>query len=155
MPRAPSRFEFVYDPEHDTLTVWLAAEGRTARAVTHGQDCILDFDSRGGLMSVEILNASRYYSPAELRSHPLPTEEELTLAEAAAESGLSVETLRGQIRNGRLPATKRGRDWLVTGRALVAYAESRSPRGRMPASRKAARARREQKKVRAASHPGE
>ena len=54
----------------------------------------------------------------------------LTLAEAAEETGLSPSTLRVQIRNGRLKATKVGRDWLVTRPALRAYLENRSPQGR-------------------------
>ena len=37
----------------------------------------------------------------------------LTLAEAAAILKLSPDTLRWQIRNGRLVASKVGRDWLV------------------------------------------
>jgi excisionase family DNA binding protein len=139
------RFAFDYDPELDTLSVTLALAGPSSRTVTHGQECILDFSRRGGLMAVEILNASRHYPAALLRTLPLTEEEELTLTEAAAECGLSVETLRAQIRNGRLRAVKRGRDWFVTGRDLFVYEESRSARGRLPTSRKAARTRRRQK----------
>ena len=42
-------------------------------------------------------------------------------AEAARYTGLSDSTLRWQIRNGRLKATKRGRDWMVTRKDLDAY----------------------------------
>ena len=38
----------------------------------------------------------------------------MTLQEAAATLGLSPVTLRVQIRNGKLRAVKRGRDWHVT-----------------------------------------
>lgn len=144
--RTPNlRFAFDYDPALDTLSITLAVAGPSSRTATHGRECILDFNRRGALMAVEILNASRHYPAALLRALPLTEEEELTLTEGAAECGLSVETLRAQIRNGRLCAVKRGRDWFVTGRDLFAYEESRSARGRLPASRKAARTRRRQK----------
>jgi excisionase family DNA binding protein len=45
----------------------------------------------------------------------------LTLAEAADLAGLSPTTLRVQIRNGKLKAVKRGRDWWVTRRSLLDY----------------------------------
>jgi len=38
----------------------------------------------------------------------------VTLADAAARLGVSPDTLRWQVRNGRLRATKVGRDWHVT-----------------------------------------
>lgn len=45
----------------------------------------------------------------------------LTLVEAAAELGLSADTLRWQIHNGKLRAEKRGRDWMVTRREVERY----------------------------------
>jgi excisionase family DNA binding protein len=38
----------------------------------------------------------------------------MTLQEAAAILGVTAATLRQQIANGKLRATKRGRDWWVT-----------------------------------------
>jgi excisionase family DNA binding protein len=50
----------------------------------------------------------------------------MTLTEAAAALGVTAATLRQQIANGRLKATKRGRDWWVTKREVERYrAESR------------------------------
>lgn len=50
----------------------------------------------------------------------------MTLNEAAAVLGLSAATLRQQVHNGKLRATKRGRDWWVTRREVQRYArESR------------------------------
>lgn len=46
----------------------------------------------------------------------------LTLAEAAERLGVLPSTLRHQIRNGKLRATKPGRDWLVTEREVERYA---------------------------------
>ncbi len=52
----------------------------------------------------------------------------MTLNEAARLLGLSPDTLRVQIRNGRLKATKRGRDWWVTKGEVERY-ERESKRG--------------------------
>ena len=49
----------------------------------------------------------------------------LTLKEAAERSGLSVSTLRNQIKNERIPKIMLGRDYLITPAALDAYLESR------------------------------
>ena len=54
----------------------------------------------------------------------------LTLPQAAEEAGLSPGTLRVQIHNGRLEATKLGRDWVVTRAALRIYLDNRAPQGR-------------------------
>jgi excisionase family DNA binding protein len=48
----------------------------------------------------------------------------LTLKEAAERAGLSPITLRIQIRNGRIKATKVGRDWVITRDELRAYLKS-------------------------------
>ena len=59
---------------------------------------------------------------------------QLTLKEAAAEAAaqgepISPNTLRVQVRNGKLKAEKRGRDLVVTRQELRRYLESRSPAG--------------------------
>lgn len=53
----------------------------------------------------------------------------LTLPEAAVIAGLSPVTLRVQIRNQRLDAVKRGRDWMVTRKALTDYLKNVSRQG--------------------------
>lgn len=45
----------------------------------------------------------------------------LTLEQAAASLGVADSTLRVQIRNGKLRATKVGRDWTVTPREVERY----------------------------------
>jgi excisionase family DNA binding protein len=45
----------------------------------------------------------------------------LTLTEAAALLNLSPVTLRVQVRNGKLKAVKRGRDWHVSQREVDRY----------------------------------
>lgn len=46
----------------------------------------------------------------------------LTLAEVAELLGVSPSTLRHQIRNGKLKATKFGRDWMVRAGEVKRYA---------------------------------
>jgi len=49
----------------------------------------------------------------------------LTLIQVAEALGLEPSTLRHQIRNGRLRATKVGRDWVVTPREVERYRRER------------------------------
>jgi len=59
----------------------------------------------------------------------------MTLREAAAQLGISADTLRAQIRKGRLDATKLGRDWLVEGAEVARYQRNSLGRpGRPPRS---------------------
>lgn len=46
---------------------------------------------------------------------------DLTLEQAGQELGLSPDTLRSQIRNGRLRATKLGPIWVVSRREIDRY----------------------------------
>jgi excisionase family DNA binding protein len=46
----------------------------------------------------------------------------VTIREAAALLGVTAATLRQQIANGKLRASKRGRDWWVTSREVARYA---------------------------------
>ncbi len=56
-------------------------------------------------------------------------DELITLREAAVRCGLSPTTLRVLIRNSRLNAVKRGRDWFTTEAYREAYLASRSNLG--------------------------
>lgn len=49
----------------------------------------------------------------------------MTLKEAAAQLGVTPDTLRQQIAAGRLKATKRGRDWWVTKGEVERYRQAR------------------------------
>jgi excisionase family DNA binding protein len=48
----------------------------------------------------------------------------MTLREAAALLGITPDSLRQAIKRGTLKATKRGRDWWVTRKALEDYRSS-------------------------------
>ena len=113
-----------YDRTVDAAYVSIGRRRRieTTRRVSH--DVAVDFDKNGYVVGIEFLNAREHFGPDV---HKLPSAvEELSLAEAAArcEPPRSPTTLRVQIRNGRLKATKRGRDWVVTSADLESYLEA-------------------------------
>ena len=58
----------------------------------------------------------------------------MTLTEAAASLGVAASTLRQQVRNGKLRASKLGRDWHVAPKEVERYRQeslgTRSPTGR-------------------------
>jgi excisionase family DNA binding protein len=120
-----------YDPAVDALAVELNPKGRSARTVQLAPGVNVDFDKVGRVLTLEILDASHHISRKALEVLPTGAES-FTLAEAARESGLSATTLRTVIRNNRLPANKRGRDWYVDATDLLNYLESRDNRGRPP-----------------------
>ncbi len=127
-----------YDAEVDALAIDLVPSARRVRTVRAAPGVHLDFDARDRLVAIEVLDASTHVPRATLAALPAAGQW-LTLTEAAVASGLAPATLRGQIHNGRLKATKRGRDWLVDATALLHYLESRDARGRPP-TRRAGRA---------------
>jgi len=59
-----------------------------------------------------------------------PSQPPVTLIEAAAVLGLTPDTLRQQIANGKLKATKVGRDWQVKPGEVARYQQQhrRPPR---------------------------
>ena len=138
-PRA--RFEITYDAEADALGIWLPGASNDARTRELAPGVHADLTPDGRLTAVEVLDASSRYPVGSLRTLESPVDW-MTLVEAASESGLTPDTLRHQVLNGRLAARKRGRDWLVSRAALWTYLENRAPSGRRPASRKGRQVRR-------------
>ena len=125
-----------YDPDVDALYLELLAPGSmklVQREVAGG--VILDLGPKGELAGLEILTASRYGTPRALArfGRPLPG---MLLSEAAAFSGLKAASLRNQILNGRLKASKVGRDWMLDVNDLEAYLAGRDARGRRSATEK-------------------
>lgn len=59
-------------------------------------------------------------------------EDWITLADAAALSGLSRSHIQLLARTGRLQATKMGRDWFTTREAVAAYLRDDRLRSRNP-----------------------
>ncbi len=118
-----------YSAEADALSVELVPDASATRMVKIAPDANADLDSRGRLVSIEILQASAYYDRAVL-DQLAATSDEITLVEAAEESGLALTTLRNQIRAGKLTGVKRGRDWFVERAELWNYLERRGAAGR-------------------------
>lgn len=123
----------LYDPTVDVLSVELNERGKTARTVEAGPGLHLDYDAKGRLLMIEILDASFHVPRKQLEQLANHTEW-LTLTEAQEESGIQATTLRVQLNAGRMVGEKRGRDWYVARHELLNYMESRSSRGRKPAS---------------------
>lgn len=118
-----------YDASVDALAIELTEGATSARTVKVTESVRLDFDTKGRLITIELLDASFHMDPTALAQ--LPTAQVLlTLREAEAESGLAASTLRVQLNAGRIKGVKRGRDWYVDATDLMNYLESRSARGR-------------------------
>lgn len=128
-----------YDKAADAAYIRLTEAPASGRIKSRkaGAGIVLDFDSAKRLVGIEVLDASEQL-PAELLADG-GAPDAYTLGEAAAVSGLSPITLRSQIRNGRIEAEKRGRDWLIPRSELATYLESRDVRGRPSTSRKGRR----------------
>lgn len=130
--------ELRYDREADALAVEFRPGATSARTVPVAEGVHLDFDNKGRLVAVEVLDASWHVPRKALDVLPSATEW-LTLSEAERESGLRSTTLRVLLNRGRLAGEKRGRDWFVEGAALWNYLEERQARGRQATNPKARR----------------
>jgi hypothetical protein len=86
-------------------------------------DVNVDFDRRGRLIGVEVLNASRHYGRGALESLPTGVEY-ITLAEAAADEKVPRAELRAALRKGDLQGIRRGRGWLIARHELWNYLEN-------------------------------
>ncbi|MHB8837682.1 MAG: DUF2283 domain-containing protein [Gemmatimonadaceae bacterium] len=125
-----------YDPDVDALYFELRAlrsQRRTQREIAEG--VILELGPSRELAGLEILGASRFGTPRALARFGRPSPG-MRLSEAAAFCGIKAASLRNQILNGRLKASKVGRDWLVDVNDLEAYLDGRSARGRRAATEK-------------------
>jgi len=125
-----------YDPDVDALYFELRelrARRRAQREIAEG--VIIELGPNGELAGLEILGASRFGTPRALARFGRPSPR-LSLSDAAAFCGLKAASLRNQILNGRLKASKVGRDWLVDVNDLEAYLTGRSVRGRRSATEK-------------------
>jgi uncharacterized protein YuzE len=113
-----------YDRTADAAYISIGKRRRVETTEHASHDVAVDFDRNGYVVGIEILNAREHFGP-DVNKLPKAVEE-LSLAEAAVrcDPPRSPTTLRIQIHNGRLKATKRGRDWVVTAADLETYLES-------------------------------
>lgn len=122
--------KITYDANVDALAIQFVERPRSARTEEVGEGINFDFNSRGKLIAIEILDATRFAPQQDLKQLP-KTSTELTLQEAAKETKgqLEPDTLRSLIHKGRLKGRKVGRDWKVELADLYTYLESRDARG--------------------------
>jgi uncharacterized protein YuzE len=99
---------FTYSPEADALAIDLAEGTGHIGTKKIGPNVFADFDARGRLVGIEVLDASRVYPRAELEQLPTGVEY-ITLAEAATEEKVPRTELRPALRKGELPGIRRGR----------------------------------------------
>ncbi|MBC7791453.1 MAG: DUF2283 domain-containing protein [Anaerolineae bacterium] len=130
--------KWTYDPSVDALMITLLPGKRSKRAEELRPGLICDYDDAGHPISIELLEASSHLPLKNLESLPLPGVM-LTLSEASRLAGLDAATLRQQIHNKRLRATKRRREWWVEPSALQEYLDSRAPQGRRNGRKNSAR----------------
>ncbi len=121
--------QWTYDPAVDALTILFLPGRRSARTDELGTGMFCDYDRSGHPVAIEILDASTHFPAKTLRALPIP-EAMLPLSEASKTVGLDASTLRQQIRNKRLRATKHHREWWVKPVDLAEYLENRAPQGR-------------------------
>jgi uncharacterized protein YuzE len=120
---------WTYDPSVDALTIVFDARRRASRTDEVRPGMLVDSDRRGNPIAIEFLDASTQFPAVVLETLPLP-KALLPLSDAAKRAALAPATLRQQIRNKRLAATKWRNEWWIEEGELKAYLDSRAPQGR-------------------------
>ncbi len=119
-----SSLKIEYEPEVDILNIYLQDPDISLKYSKEAQPgIILNYSKDGSLSSVEILDASKRYSPGQLAAHSL--DEFIDLKTASRLSGIAPVTLRAQAEKGRLWAIKLGGQWVTTKERLQQYLDSR------------------------------
>ena len=122
MPKSTLKIE--YEPEVDILTIYLQdPETLLSYSSEANPGVILNY-ADGGLSSVEILDASKLYSPGQLAA--CSVDEFIGLKMASQLAGIAPVTLRTQAEKGRLWAIKLGGQWVTTRERLQHYLDSRA-----------------------------
>jgi len=123
MPKGTLKIE--YEPEVDIVTIYLQDPGTP---LSHSSEAnpgvILNYAANGSLSSVEILDASKLYSPGQLAA--CSVDEFIDLRQASQLAGIAQVTLRTQAGKGRLWAIRLGGQWVTTRERLQHYLDSRA-----------------------------
>ncbi len=123
MPKSALKIE--YDPEVDILNIYLQnPETILSRSNEAEPGVLLNYAEDGSLSSIEILDASKRYSPGQLAIHSL--DEFIDLRTASNLSAIAPVTLRTQAEKGRLWAIRLGGQWITTRERLQQYLDSRA-----------------------------
>lgn len=127
-----------YDVAVDALAIELRPGARVAHTITTAPGVNLDLDGRGHVVTIELLDASAHVPRAELEELPTAADY-LTLAEAAAASGLAATTLRGRsARAAWLPSSADGTGWSTPRRCSTTWSRA-TPADGAPVGATAAR----------------
>ncbi len=114
-----------YEPEVDILTIYL--QGRET-PLSHSSEAnpgvILNYAADSSLCSLEVLDASKLYSPGQLAA--CSVDEFIDLRQASQLAGIAPVTLRTQAARGRLWALRLGGQWVTTRERLQHYLDSRA-----------------------------
>jgi len=122
MPKGTLKIE--YDPEVDILTIYLKGpETPLSHSSETDPGVILNYAADNSLSSVEVLGASKLYSPGQLAACSI--DELIDLRQASQLAGIAPVTLRTQAERGRLWALRLGGQWVTTRERLQHYLDSR------------------------------
>jgi len=123
MPKGALKIE--YAPEVDIVTIYLQAP---ETPLSHSNEAtpgvILNYARDDSLSSVEVLDASKLYSPGQLAA--CSVDEFIDLKKASQLAGIAPVTLRTQAEKGRLWAIRLGGQWVTTRERLQHYLDSRA-----------------------------
>jgi len=123
MPKGALKIE--YAPEVDIVTIYLKdPETPLSHSSETEPGVILNYAADGSLSSVEILDASKLYSPGQLAA--CSVDEFIDLKKASQLAGIAPVTLRTQAEKGRLWAIRLGGQWVTTRERLQHYLDSRA-----------------------------
>jgi uncharacterized protein YuzE len=123
LPKGVLKIE--YDPEVDVLNIYLQNPRTPLNSSSETEPgVILNYSADSSLSSIEILDASKRYTPAQLVASSI--DEFIDLKKASRLSGIAPVTLRTQAEKGRLWAVSLGGKWLTTRQRLQQYLDSRS-----------------------------
>lgn len=127
MPKGALNIE--YEPEVDVLIIYLQdRETLLSYSSEVEPGVILNYAENNGLSSIEILDASKRYTPAQLAASSVDELIDLRMASKLAE--IAPVTLRTQAEKGRLWAIRLGGQWVTTRERLQQYLDSRARTGR-------------------------
>jgi uncharacterized protein YuzE len=122
IPKATLKIE--YEPEVDILNIYLQNPDTPLGNSSEAEPgVILNYSEEGILASIEILDASRRYPPAQLAANSV--DEFIDLMTASRLSGIAPVTLRAQAEKKRLWAIRLSGHWLTTRERLQQYLDSR------------------------------
>lgn len=123
IPKGALKIE--YEPEVDILNIYLQdPEIPLSYSSEAEPGVILNYAEDAGLSSMEILDASKRYPPAQLAAQSV--DEFIDLRTASRLASIAPVTLRTQAEKGRLWAIRLGGQWVTTRERLQQYIDSRA-----------------------------